>query len=512
MIGPLVGERGVFGALTIINRLGEGSLRGRRPAPARDRRQPGRRRPRERPAGAVAPRAVAAQGAAPPPGLPRLADRARPTGPLFVEEVERRLAGPRRTRRPARVVFLDLDDFKVVNDTLGHAAGDALLVDVAERIAGRAPTGRPARPLRRRRVRRPARPTGRPSTDALAITERIIAALELPFPIAGTDVIVGCSAGISVARGGEPRRRAAARRRRRDVPGQGRRQAPRRGLRPDDAPLDRRAPRADVGPRPEHQPRRPGRPLPADRRARPPAGSSASRRSSAGATRPAASSTRPSSSASPRRTARSSPSAGRSSTRRPARSSSGTALPGLEALALSVNLSPLQLQHPGFIDEVTRRPARIRHRPARPDVRDDRDRDVPRYRRPRSPPSMRCASSACGSPWTTSGRATRRSPTCAASRSTSSRSPASSSAARARPTTARPGRSPGRSSRSAARSGCRSSPRASRPTSSCAMLRRLGCGLGQGYLFGRPGLAPRSSRPHPARRVRCGPLSERVTA
>ena len=67
--------------------------------------------------------------------------------------IREEIARARRDGQPLGAVILDLDDFKRVNDTRGHAAGDELLRRVAQRAAGRAAPVRPGRPLRRRRVR-----------------------------------------------------------------------------------------------------------------------------------------------------------------------------------------------------------------------------------------------------------------------------------------------------------------------------------------------------------------------
>lgn len=55
---------------------------------------------------------------------------------LFLDRLEQAVRNSRRTRQRLAVLYLDLDDFKQVNDTLGHGIGDTLLCTIGDRLLG----------------------------------------------------------------------------------------------------------------------------------------------------------------------------------------------------------------------------------------------------------------------------------------------------------------------------------------------------------------------------------------
>ena len=122
----------------------------------------------------------------------------QPGRALFIEQVGIHLRERQADRVPV-VLFLDLDDFKVVNDTMGHAAGDQLLVAVGERIRAAVREGDLAARLGGDEfaVLVVDQPDLR---HAIAVARRLIDVLGMPFPIAGRETVVGASVGIAMAR------------------------------------------------------------------------------------------------------------------------------------------------------------------------------------------------------------------------------------------------------------------------------------------------------------------------
>jgi diguanylate cyclase (GGDEF)-like protein len=114
-----------------------------------------------------------------------------PNRALFTQRLDEVAAGI----EPFAVLFLDLDDFKIVNDTRGHADGDVLLAEVGRRLT---------------RLLRPIDTAARLGGDEFAVlirdhayprevADRIVTALTEPIDVAGVPVSIGCSVGVATA-------------------------------------------------------------------------------------------------------------------------------------------------------------------------------------------------------------------------------------------------------------------------------------------------------------------------
>ena len=116
---------------------------------------------------------------------------------LFTEHLSPELAQARRQSRPLAVLFLDLDHFKVINDTLGHAAGDQLLKEVAQRLrAGVRQTDTVARVGSDEFTI--LLPELASPVDATRVAEKLLRAVSSPVVLGGRELSVTASMGIAL--------------------------------------------------------------------------------------------------------------------------------------------------------------------------------------------------------------------------------------------------------------------------------------------------------------------------
>jgi diguanylate cyclase (GGDEF)-like protein/PAS domain S-box-containing protein len=118
-----------------------------------------------------------------------------PNRALLMDRLRHALAACRRDSAKLAMLFIDLDRFKPVNDSLGHEAGDRVLIGVTDRILG---------VLRAEDTL--ARlggdefvvlcPNLLGASDAIRVSERVIASLAHPFVVSGTEVYISASIGI----------------------------------------------------------------------------------------------------------------------------------------------------------------------------------------------------------------------------------------------------------------------------------------------------------------------------
>ena len=125
-----------------------------------------------------------------------------PNRALLIDRMTHALAASERSGQPIGVLFIDLDGFKTINDTLGHPVGDTALTKVAERLTA---------------IVRPGDTLARIGGDeflmlcagtdgargATAVARRILGAFAQPFVLEGREIDIGASIGIATSMGSE---------------------------------------------------------------------------------------------------------------------------------------------------------------------------------------------------------------------------------------------------------------------------------------------------------------------
>ncbi|MTI10327.1 diguanylate cyclase domain-containing protein [Curvivirga aplysinae] len=119
-----------------------------------------------------------------------------PNRALFEENLAQAKARYQRSQKPMGIIFIDLDNFKPINDTMGHDAGDAALIEVANRF---------------KHVMRGADTIARIGgdefvaivenlqnpEDVVIIANKVLDSLTTPFTLQGKDFVMGASLGIA---------------------------------------------------------------------------------------------------------------------------------------------------------------------------------------------------------------------------------------------------------------------------------------------------------------------------
>jgi len=124
-----------------------------------------------------------------------------PNRALLLDRLEQSLVHAQRHGGSIGVLFLDLDDFKVVNDSLGHGEGDRLLVDAATRIASCIRAGDTVSRFGGDEFAI-LLPDITDFSGAVEVAERISRAFEAPFRLAGRDITITISTGIAISESG----------------------------------------------------------------------------------------------------------------------------------------------------------------------------------------------------------------------------------------------------------------------------------------------------------------------